>query len=171
MRRGVWAATISKTSTFEVLKFSQIFFPFVGFCLRARQLLRLDTAASGSRQRPWFGCAAAPRGQGSGGCARWRLPWPRMTIRGENPLESMGSWWRKWMQCWLFKIICGHLLILYGKWANRVYVFCTLCLQIKHFLLTILVLLYFGATIAVQNGLQICIAVSWTLTFWLLEAK
>ena len=76
----------------------RIFLPFrsVGFCLRAwalgPRLPRQNTAASGSLQRPRFRRRAAHRGQGSGGCAGQRRPWPRDEEFGEeNLLEAMGS--------------------------------------------------------------------------------
>ena len=92
-------ATISKTSTFEVPKFSQNFSPLpfrwvlpAGFGALGPQLPRLDTAALGSLERPCFHRRAAHRGQGSGGCAGQIRPWPRDEgFGGENLLEAMGS--------------------------------------------------------------------------------
>ena len=106
-----WVATISKTSTFEVDKFSQNFSP-----LRFRWVLpaglgpwprlpRPHTAAFGSLRRPRLSGWAAPRGQGTGGCEDERWPWPRTKDLGrENLLSQWDLYVRKWMKCWRFKL-------------------------------------------------------------------
>ena len=92
-------STISKTSTFEVPKFSQIFSPLpfrwvlpAGFGALGPRLPRQNTAACGSPERPRLGRPIARRGQGSGGSAEPQRPWPRDEGFGEeNLLEAMGS--------------------------------------------------------------------------------
>ena len=92
-------STCSKTSTFEVPKFSQIFSPLpfrwvlpAGFGALGPRLPRRDTAALRSREGPRFRRRAARRGQGSGGCAGQQRPWPRDEgFWGGKPLEAMGS--------------------------------------------------------------------------------
>ena len=89
--------TISKTSTFEVPKFSQGFSPLSfrwvlpaglgpwGLCFP-----RSDTAAFGSMEGRRADRAAAPRGQGGPGCEEPHGPWPRTKDLGMGkPLEAM----------------------------------------------------------------------------------
>ena len=92
-------ATISKTWTFEVPKFSQSFSPLpfrwvlpAGLGPWGHIFPRRNTAALRSVQRPRVGRAAAHRGQGGRGCDGQERPWPRTKDLGrENLLEAMGS--------------------------------------------------------------------------------
>ena len=82
-------ATISKTSTFEVPKFSQTFSPLrsIGFCLwlgLGPRLLRRNTAALRSSRRQRFRGPTAPRGEGGRGCTEQFRPWPQEDIGGET---------------------------------------------------------------------------------------
>ena len=87
-------ATISKTSTFEVPKFSPsfsrrwVFCPWLGLGPR---LPRPNTAALRSQQRPRFRGPAASRGEGSRGCGGRNQPWPRRRILGGNLLRPWDS--------------------------------------------------------------------------------
>ena len=64
-------------------------FSSLRFCLGlgpGPRLLRLHTAASGSREWPRRGCPTASRGQGGRGCGEQQIwPWPRTRIRGKPP--------------------------------------------------------------------------------------
>ena len=99
-------ATISKTSTFEVPKFSQGFSPSpfrwvlpAGLAMGPR-LPRQNTTDSGSREGPRFGPPAASRGQGSPGCEEQHGPWPRTRDFGENTLlRQWDLYVRKGMKC------------------------------------------------------------------------
>ena len=84
-------ATISKTSTFEVPKFSQSFSPVpLGSACGRPQLPRLHTTASRSCERPRRGRPAASRGKCSRGCEGERQwPFPQTTILGGKP---PGAW-------------------------------------------------------------------------------
>ena len=120
-------ATTSKTSTFEVPKFSQSF-----SALRFRRVLpaglavgprlpRRRTAAFGSRMGPRFGGRTAPRGQGRHGCGGQRRPWPRTRIWGEGTpswVNGIFTWGRGWnvegssyFRCFtiLWKVFCQNL--------------------------------------------------------------
>ena len=76
-------------------KFSENFSPLrsVGLCLRlglGPRLLRRNTAARGSLQRPRFRGPAALRGEGGRGCEAQRPPWPRRRILVGKPHEVLG---------------------------------------------------------------------------------
>ena len=151
-------------STCEAPKISESFPPSFRWFLPAGwsgRVPRCNTAACSSRKRPRWSGPAAPRGQGGRGCQGRRRPWPQTRIFGET------SWGMDCCEevetCWWLKFLMD-ILHFFGKVGQKnctntvcfrgVYVSCTLSVQTSRFLLTILVLPCFGATIAIQNWSQ-----------------
>ena len=91
-REDFWVATISKTSTFEVPKFSENFSPLRlgSACCLGLRFPRQHTAAHGSLRRPRFRGRAAPGGEGGRGCEDQPGPWPRRRILVGKPHEALG---------------------------------------------------------------------------------
>ena len=116
-----WAATISKTSTFEVPKFFTFCFPLVPMGAR---LPRRDTAALRSPHRLRFSRWAASRGPGGGGCSRPPRPWPWTKDFGrESLLRQWNLYVRKWMKCWWFNFsvdFCFHFCFHWGFYFGSI---------------------------------------------------
>ena len=98
--------TNSKTSTFEVPKFSQSFSPLpfrwvlpAGLGIWGRNFPRRYTAALRSCEGPGVGRPATSRGQGGRGCEERRRPWPRTRIWGKILLRQWDLDVTKWMEC------------------------------------------------------------------------
>ena len=91
-------ATISKTSTFEVPKFSQSFFPLrsVGFCLRAWPRAAAPEATHRCTRQP----GRAPI-RSSSGSSRPRRPWMRRPTTAVASDEGFGekTLLRQWDRC------------------------------------------------------------------------